>query len=109
LNDETGDDRFFVGDFSRNHDFRDEFLQQQRRHVSHTSRARERLVELPTARKDARRSRSRATTEPHVLDLVDILLGADALGYVEARPFREKRAAADVHGAPSTTNQQDAP
>jgi len=53
LNDETGDDRFFVGDFSRNHDFRDEFLQQQRRHVSHTSRARERLVELPTARKDA--------------------------------------------------------
>jgi hypothetical protein len=64
-------------------------LQQQRRHVFHTSRARERLVELPTARKDARRSRSRATTEPHVLDLVDILLGADALGYVEARPFRE--------------------
>jgi len=107
LNDETGDDRFFVGDFSRNHDFRDEFLQQQRRHVSHTSRARERLVELPTARKDARRSRSRATTEPHVLDLVDILLGADYSDTSRLGPS-EKRAAADVHGAPSTTNQQDA-
>jgi hypothetical protein len=28
-------------------------------------------------------------TEAYVPDLVDIVLGADALGYVEARPFRE--------------------
>ena len=43
----------------------------------------------PLGKEDARRRRSHVITEAYVPDLVDIVLGADALGYVEARPFRE--------------------